>query len=58
MKPSPRLDQIRALREARYAEEQARQRAEGVKPVRRKKLKVRRRKKLHALINLGPQNEM
>lgn len=38
-KPTPVLDQIRALRETRWAEEQARQRAEGVKPARRKKVK-------------------
>lgn len=43
-KPSEKYDGLRAMREARYAEEQARQAREGVKPVRRKKLKVKRGK--------------
>lgn len=45
-KPSPRYDALRAMREANYEAEKARQRAEGVaKPVRRKKVKARRGRK-------------
>ena len=43
-KPSPRYDRLREMRESRYLAEQSRQRGEGVKPVRRKKVKAKRGK--------------